>query len=488
MFESKVKVKPLAVDGHPPLEICAPRKNIDAPERSAVFLSVRFSACRNSLLLPGFGPFCHGSHHVSETSRTEAHIKVFRTDEGYHRSNPVHYKARGGNWLEARVRRLLLETWQLSPTAVQKHPLYPLYVFLGTLYGRISGLNQKRLLARSGVLPRPVISIGNLVAGGTGKTPMVLWIHGFLKKQGLHPVVLSRGYGGRTGRGSLFVDTRPEGASIYGDEPVLMARKGLNVRVGRNRLLSGMKALEASAPDLFLLDDGFQHVQLHRDLDLVLLDAERPLGNGLLLPFGPLREPPENLHRADAFVLTRAVSGSAERATRDFLSRRHPSKPIFACRHRITGFRRGLCGREIPLRELQNGPVAAFSGLANPRGFFESLKELGIEPRSCFAFPDHHKYETSELRMILETAQKASARYILTTEKDFVRVPCPFPFDLVTAQLDIEFDQDRRPFEEFLQQRLARMFAQERLHRPDGRSAPTSPPCDRFSGGRRQRL
>ena len=299
----------------------------------------------------------------------------------------------------------------------------------------------------------PVISVGNLVTGGAGKTPLTLFLARKLASHG--PVaVLSRGYGGSQPAGAWErVPCRGDSRSLakyFGDEPVLMARKmpEVAVWVGADRRLSGRAAVEAGAR-VVLLDDGFQHLKLQRDVDLVLLDASAPLGNGKLLPAGPLREPVEHLERAHALILTRARDQGVAEETRAGLRRRFPGKPVFICRHRLKELRRGEDGEAIPLEELRQGRAAAFAGIARPREFLEDLKALGVSLRAFRPFADHHFYRSGDLER-LRNEFPGDVRWLITTEKDVVRLPSRPRNDVLRAPLEVDFGKDERPFLDFL--------------------------------------
>ncbi len=384
-------------------------------------------------------------------------LKPGKTSEQMSQILPPHH---GKGRIISRLNRWLFRTWWTHPQSIQNDPLYPLYTFAEALYARLLAVEQARLISRSRGLPRPVISIGNLVVGGTGKTPMALWMGRQLQAKGLNVTVLSGGYGGAfKGVSKVEVSLDLEkSSSLYGDEPTLMAGKGLPVWVGKDRFLAGKEALKRESSPVFLLDDGFQHLGLQRNLDLVLLDALNPWGNGLLLPFGPLREPLKNLERADAFILTRTPSELKKPPLASFLEGRFPLKPVFSCHHRLTGFRRGLTGEKVPLEALRTSPVVAFSGIAKPFDFLRSLQSVGINPYRYHSFPDHHAYQIQDLEMIIKSYEEADARFILTTEKDYVRLP-PFPTaPVLTAEASIDFQDDTEPFMEFLQERIGRML------------------------------
>ena len=198
--------------------------------------------------------------------------------------------------------------------------------------------------------------------------------------------------------------------------------KPVPVWVGRDRWQSGNLAIQNDHVDTLVLDDGFQHLALDRNLDLVLLDAHNPFGNGALLPLGPLREPPAHLDRAGAIVLTRAEDRQLTEATRLKITGLLPQKPIFSCVHRLTGVRVGLDGERIPLAALHAKKVVAFAGIARPESFYHLLREAGMVVGPSFAFPDHHQYREADMVMVLKAAAESDAGFLVTTEKDMVRL------------------------------------------------------------------
>ncbi|HEY3490844.1 MAG TPA: tetraacyldisaccharide 4'-kinase [Candidatus Deferrimicrobiaceae bacterium] len=286
-------------------------------------------------------------------------------------------------------------------------------------------------------LPRPVISIGNLSVGGTGKTPHVRWIAGWLKGRGLRVAILSRGYG-RTSHGVVWVSDGERILSTCdqsGDEPFLLASrlKGVPVLVGESRAAAGRACLEKMDVDLFLLDDGFQHLALKRDLDILLVDAGRGLGNRLTLPFGPLREPPSHARYADALV----VSKCRDRRQGEETSRKVPfplGRPVA-----MSGLKPCVIvkrdGSERPL-DPPGKPVSAFSSLARNDQFAGTLKAAGYDVRSFTGFGDHHRFTESDIGKILASAKGLP---IMTTEKDLVRLPPGLPFEVEALSVDIEW-------------------------------------------------
>jgi tetraacyldisaccharide 4'-kinase len=303
-------------------------------------------------------------------------------------------------------------------------------------------------------LPCPVISIGNITVGGTGKTPMTVFLARRLKDRGLLPLILSRGYGGQASeKGGVVSDGRTVlmDAAWAGDEPFMMAEAlgDVPVVVGKDRGRMGRKALARFSPDVILLDDGFQHRKLHRDLDILLFDATRPFGNGFLLPRGPLREPVTALARAHLFVLTR--SGHPAANIRDFHSRLValglPSSvlrtPVITCDHRpvVRGIVQAGQTRMDLATSAPTEAVFAFSGIANNDDVRRSLDALGFNVAGFMAFPDHHPYSRDDLSEISRRASAFGAKALVTTDKDAARlgVDTALKLSLYVAGIDLDF-------------------------------------------------
>jgi len=257
-------------------------------------------------------------------------------------------------------------------------------------------LKQKRLKA-------PVISVGNLTVGGTGKTPMVIWLAEEFLAVGKRVAILSRGY---------------RGADGTSDEIELMKfrlQSRVSFGVGKNRFAEGRR-LESEQPvDVFLLDDGYQHLQLARDLDILLIDASHPLRGEALLPAGRLREPLSAMGRANLLVFTRTETVPG---TNDAIEKLKPY-PVFAAATRLLGFRR--FGGEIALAarsEIGAGPFFAFCGIGNPHAFVDDLGNWGISLCGQMNFPDHYRYTERDVRQVREAANRAGANALVTTEKD----------------------------------------------------------------------
>lgn len=295
----------------------------------------------------------------------------------------------------------------------------------------------RRGILRSESLPRPVISVGNLGVGGSGKTPHVRFLASWMTGLGLKVAVLSRGYG-RESRGVVWV-SRGEGplvsAEVGGDEPVLLAAllPGVPVMVGEARAEAGRECLRNRDVDVFLLDDGYQHLSLQRDADLLLVDAVRGLGNRRTLPFGPLREPPGNARFADALVVTRCTDpaeGEKTAAAVPFPAERPRAFSRLVPRSLVD--RRGV---ESPL-PAPGEEVAAFCGLACNDQFFATLRDAGFVLRKSLSYGDHHRYRSADIQ---EISAAAGGLPTVTTDKDLVRLPDRVPFDVKALRVEVEF-------------------------------------------------
>ncbi len=283
----------------------------------------------------------------------------------------------------------------------------------------------------------PVISIGNLTVGGTGKTPIVAWLGERLIAAGIKPAVVSRGYGGSAGKGPRVV-SKDSAASECGDEPCLLASRlpGAIVLVGSDRHAVAQSARGHGA-DVVLLDDGFQHRRLARDLDILLLDWGRPFGNGWLLPAGPLREPLDSLKRADVIVATGCDSSGSESRIERLVRPYNAAAPIFGSTWRRAGF-------FDPERRPVASPsrAVAFCGIARPERFRADLQSEGVDVVAFRAFRDHHRYSTREQRELAELARVEKAA-LVTTEKDLARLDALDEFGPVALRIEAEiFEED----------------------------------------------
>ncbi|HYG98244.1 MAG TPA: tetraacyldisaccharide 4'-kinase, partial [Terriglobales bacterium] len=272
----------------------------------------------------------------------------------------------------------------------------PLASIFGAAIAARNALYDHRLLVARR-LRGPVISVGNISVGGTGKTPFVIMLGELLKQRGISFDVLSRGYRRKTS-GVLLVD--PQGTPRdYGDEPLLIARKlGVPVFVGESRYLAGLASEHRFGPQLHLLDDGFQHRQLARDYDIVLVTPDD--ANGRLLPTGRLREPVSALRRADAVVLTPGTSPSGLPLAGKLVMRAH---------------------RGIGVGNAPRNPVA-FCAIGRPDQFFRQLRESNVQTAAEITFRDHHSYTQADVANLRAAATRNGANGFITTEKDAVNI------------------------------------------------------------------
>lgn len=272
----------------------------------------------------------------------------------------------------------------------------------------------------------PVIAIGNITTGGTGKTPMAIHVVQRLRALGLRPAVVSRGYGSAGGPA---------------DELLLIqhAEPGVPCIANADRVRGASAAIQRHAVDVVVLDDAFQHRRIARDLDLVLIDATAPFGGGYLLPRGRLREPRESLRRASALIITRAdmVSADALGRLRDLLARFAPGKPILSCTHRpaaLTPLRAGLPRGD-------GGAVLLASGIAQPQAFAATARAVGLDVVDHALFPDHHRYTPQDAERIAAQARTRRAARVVVTEKDAVKLaPLDFNWPLPVQVLPVRVD------------------------------------------------
>jgi tetraacyldisaccharide 4'-kinase len=313
-------------------------------------------------------------------------------------------------------------------------------------------------------LPCRVVAVGNLTLGGTGKTPLVELIARELAARGRRVVVLSRGYR-RRARGPLAVVSDGDRLLVpvteAGDEPYLLARRlpGVPVIVGRDRYRAGELAVARFAPDVLLLDDGFQQMRLASDVAVVALDARAPWGRRGLFPRGTLREPPAALARAHLLVLTH-VGGAADPAWAERqVRRRAPRAPIAHADYEPEALEDVGAGAVLPLDALRGRPCVAFAGIGAPDRFVETLAELRVAPRDFVAFPDHHAYTRAEVRALETRAHRAGADVLLTTEKDAVRLTGRGTVPLWALHVRLRLRGDPAPWWAALEARLDAVVA-----------------------------
>ncbi|HEY2960844.1 MAG TPA: tetraacyldisaccharide 4'-kinase [Pyrinomonadaceae bacterium] len=305
---------------------------------------------------------------------------------------------------------------------------------LSTLYGAVTRTRlslYQRGTFRTTRLERPVISVGNITVGGTGKTPLVEWVAKTLAATGKNVCILTRGYKRENPRKQVIVS---DGQTILaspaeaGDEPYLLANNLLGsaaVISNADRISAGRYAIETFGTECFVLDDGFQHLRLARDLDIVTIDSTNPWGGGQLLPYGRLREPISGLSRADCVVLTRCDQGTNLNSLAEQIRDLIGVRPVF----------------QSTMRAVRNpdleGPVAAFCAVGNPQSFFEQVRNSGYELVFEKAFTDHHWYTQNDIDDLVRASTRARAKSLITTAKDAVKLR-PLSFSLPWHVLEVE--------------------------------------------------
>ena len=364
-------------------------------------------------------------------------------------------------------------TGEETPGAV----LAVLLALLAAVYG--GAVRLRNLFYDHGILPVKslpcgVISIGNLTVGGTGKTPMTLFLARHLQEMGFQPAVISRGYKGSAEKNGMVVSdglTILAGPEAAGDEPFMMAQNlsGIPVLVGADRYAAGMEAVQKFSPDVIVLDDGFQHRRLHRDLDIVLVDHNAFFGNGSLLPRGILREPVAGISRADLFVITRCPEVRA--GCGDALKQMVGKTPVFCASHApyMAGIYNGEAGAAkngwLPepsenLDFLTDKKVFVFSGISGNAAFVATVAAFAGQVTGSMGFTDHHHYTASDFQQIIGRAQASGAAYLVTTEKDFVKIAGKMksPLDIVVIGIRMAFDRDSDRVASVIREKVSQMI------------------------------
>ena len=307
-----------------------------------------------------------------------------------------------------------------------------------------------------------VVSIGNITAGGTGKTPVTEVFARTLSAKGRRVAILSRGYRSKSkpfkeklldlfrskknespprivseGNGKVLLDS-----NMAGDEPFMLAKNLPDVLVltDKDRVKSGRYAIRKYGVDTLIMDDGFQHLHLKPKINIMLVDSTNPFSNHELLPRGLLREPIKNMRRADFIFLTKSNGGKHLRRLKTFINKHNPRAEIIECTHKPQFLRNLLTNEDQPLTALKGKKVAAISGIAVPESFENFLTSLGAEIVYKKSYADHHRYRKHEIVGFLEKAQKRGAEMVLTTEKDAVRFPDLESHPVPTHYLRVEID------------------------------------------------
>ena len=309
-----------------------------------------------------------------------------------------------------------------------------------------------------------VISIGNITVGGTGKTPTAQKMADLIRRMGYRVVILNRGYRSHWDKEIGVVS---DGNKIFmtayeaGDEAYLMAKTlpGIPVVIGKNRAITGKYAVEKLNAEVIIMDDGYQHWHLERDLDVVLVDTLNMFGNGCVLPRGMLREPLENLNRGDLFLLTKTDQSSilSRMQLRKTIGKYNSKAPVVESVHHpknfveIADWYKGITQNHLELSELEGKNVMVFSAIGNPSSFEQTLSGIGLNIKEAVRYPDHHDYGMLEMQYILERASSHNAVAMITTSKDAVKIPTEFIYSsreipLYILNMDIQVTDG---FEEF---------------------------------------
>ncbi|SMC38724.1 tetraacyldisaccharide 4'-kinase [Sporomusa malonica] len=324
------------------------------------------------------------------------------------------------------------------------------------------GVSIKLGMYRLGILechrlPCKVISLGNITVGGTGKTPTAQRLAAIIRDMGYRVAILNRGY--RSGwKGQVGVVS--DGNKIYmtvteaGDEAYLLAKNlpGVPVIIGRNRFLTGSYAVNNLNAEVVILDDAYQHWQLKRDLDIVLIDTLNVFGNNFLLPRGTLREPLTNLDRAHAFLLTKIdqSTGNVRETIRETLARYNEQALVVESTHtprcfiEIEEWYKGVRPETVPLDSIQGHSVLPFSAIGNPSSFEKTITDLGGTVIDAVQFPDHHNYTMAEMQWIMQKAVDNKVKALITTDKDAVKIPSEFihserPLPVYVLSIEVRF-------------------------------------------------
>nr|HID57665.1 tetraacyldisaccharide 4'-kinase [Desulfobacterales bacterium] len=361
-------------------------------------------------------------------------------------------------WIE----RLILEIGEGRSFA--SYCLGPCLYFSSLVYTILVRLRlffYRRGIIRTRSLPCKVISVGNITVGGTGKTPLTLYLARELKDLGYRVAIISRGYRGSAEKAGGIVSDGENilmNAEEAGDEPYFLALKlkGIPVIIHKDRFQAGRRAINTFGSDVLILDDGFQHIRLKRDVDIVLVDSSNPFGNGHVLPRGVLREPLAQLVRADLFVLTRSDPDLRPARTISLVRSYAGKKPVFCCTHLPEGL--FVAGRRerLGLRTLEGASLLAFCAVAHPDDFKSMLLAMGGKLVRFISFPDHYWYTDDDLESIWELARGLDVDYTITTEKDYSRIAEKIPVDppLLILGIKVSFGNEAMAFKNCILERL----------------------------------
>lgn len=320
-------------------------------------------------------------------------------------------------------------------------------------------------------LPCQVISLGNITVGGTGKTPTAQILAAIIRDMGYRVVILNRGYRAAwKGQVGLVSDGQKIFMSVTeaGDEAYLLAKNlpGIPVVIGRDRSITGDYAVRYLKAEVIILDDGYQHWQLCRDLDIVLIDTINVFGNNFLLPRGTLREPLDNLDRAQAILLTKVdqSTNGARDVIRDIVGRYNSQALVVESIHNprcfieIEEWYKGIHSKNTaPLETARGRRVMAFSAIGNPSSFEQTIAGTGAEVVDAMRYPDHHDYTMAEMQDVMQKAVDKQAYALITTEKDAVKIPSEFihsdrPLPVYVLGIEVKFTEGYEDFMELIKE------------------------------------
>ncbi len=314
-------------------------------------------------------------------------------------------------------------------------------------------------LKRKKRLEAKVISVGNLDLGGSGKTPMVLHLASEFKKKGKKVVILTRGYKRKEKRQEeLYGNLENLSWELCGDEPFLLALNlpEVPIIINKNRFEAGISAQKKYRPDLFILDDGFQHWSLERDFDLLMVDATSPLSEQRLFPLGRLREPLSALRRADLIVLNQKGNNFSLEQTFNVIDEHNPSCFVAQSFYEVSEIEDFTKETKVELSSLRGKKTVAFSGIADNLSFEKTLKNLGMVISKHIRFSDHHSYSKKDITHIQDEGKRFKADFFCTTEKDEIKIPkkINFPAPLYVVKIRLKIKDRETDLWDFIEEKL----------------------------------
>lgn len=342
--------------------------------------------------------------------------------------------------------------------------LKPLLFILSVLYLFFVTIRQiayRCNIFKSFRLDAVVISVGNITWGGTGKTPLVIALANFFKKTGRRVAISTRGYGGDYVKSGIVVGPKPDNIKekgFLGDEVYLFKDylKGVPLIVGKNRYALIKEAFKREKTEVLILDDGFQHLKLKRDLDIIVINGLNPFGNYRLVPLGILREPLSSLRRADILVINKADLAENLNYTKGLLKKINPRALIVCSRHFLKGVYEPLDDTEVNISELKGRNIALLCAIGDPDSFEKLLKNNGLVTKTAFRFIDHHKFNTREIERVINICLKDKIDVVITTDKDITRLKGytdlfkGTDIKLLFTRIELEFTENSEAFFERL--------------------------------------